>query len=156
MRIPFALSRFRGKAPFRLTLLVCNGIMACHALVAGLGIADMSKTMYVLGALVVAGFAVLGVLEMVQTRAPYVTTVAKVRSMGDRPIRFAGTIVPGETHYDTSTDELRFVLKDRRGSRLRVRYKGVAPEGFASARKVAIRGTWLGSEFVADEVRVEE
>ena len=112
----------------------------------------MSKSMYILGALLIAGFAALGVMEMMKSQTPYVTTAAEVRSIKDRPVQFMGSIVPGKIRYNDSDDELRFELKDEKSDTLKVRYKGVKPANFDSADKAVVRGTYSGGELVADQV----
>jgi cytochrome c-type biogenesis protein CcmE len=112
----------------------------------------MNKWLYVLGAVLIAGFAVLGMNEMIRSRTPYLTLVSEVRSVGDRPLRFMGTIVHEKTGYDENTDELVFTLRDGKGETIEVRYKGVKPANFDRADKAVVRGRLYGDEFVADQV----
>ena len=112
----------------------------------------MSKSMYILGALLIAGFAVLGVMEMMKSQTPYVTTAAKVRSMGGRPVQFIGAIMPDKIKYNEKDDELLFDLRDEKSDTLKIRYKGVRPANFETADKAVVRGTYRGDELVADQV----
>lgn len=112
----------------------------------------MSKSMYIVGVLLIAGFAVLGAREMINAQMPYAMTVAEVRSAGDRPVQFMGSILRGRARYDEKTDELSFVLSDKDGNKLTVRYHGVEPAGFDNADKAVVRGVYNGGELAADQV----
>ena len=112
----------------------------------------MNKWLYVLGVVLIAGFAALSVAEMARSRTAYVTSVSEVRARKDRPVQFMGSIVRGKTSYDDETDELLFRLADGKGSSLAVRYNGVKPANFDGAAKAVVRGTYNGAEFIADEI----
>jgi cytochrome c-type biogenesis protein CcmE len=112
----------------------------------------MNKWMYILGALLIAGFAVMGMLEMIKAQTPYVTTVAEVRAAKDRPVQFIGRISHASVRTDERTDELVFKLSDDKGETIGVRYKGVKPANFDTASKAVVRGTCYGSELAADQV----
>ncbi|MCX8052790.1 MAG: cytochrome c maturation protein CcmE [Armatimonadetes bacterium] len=112
----------------------------------------MNKSIYILAALVIAGFAVLGMLRLIEVQTPYVTLVSEARSFGDRPIRFEGAIVAGQARYDDTTDELLFQLRDTVGDTLWVRYKGLKPAGFDRAQGVVVRGKLYGNEIYADQI----
>ena len=112
----------------------------------------MSKWIYVLGAVIVGGFAVLGMMRMIEVQTPYVTLVAQARSITDRPVRFAGSIVRGATVYDDGTDELVFRLRDGAGDTITVRYTGVKPPGFDDATAVVVRGRCYRNDFIATQV----
>jgi len=112
----------------------------------------MNKWMYVLGAVLIAGFAALGVVEMIKSQTPYATTVADARAVGDKPLQFMGAIVSGKTRYDDKADELLFCLRDDKGETISVRYKGVKPANFDNADRAVVRGSYSGGEIVADQV----
>ena len=112
----------------------------------------MNKWLYVLGVVLIAGFAALSVAEMAKSRMAYVTLVPEVRARKDQPVQFMGSIVLGKTSYDDSTDELIFRLADSKGASLAVRYHGVKPANFDAASKAVVRGTYDGHEFIADAV----
>ena len=115
----------------------------------------MNKLIYVLGALLIAGFAALGMMEMINARTPYVTTVAEARSIKDRPLQFMGTILRGKTRYDEQADELVFQLSDARGETIRVRYKGIKPANFDNSERAVVRGACHANEIIADQVLVK-
>lgn len=115
----------------------------------------MSKLMYVLGALAIAGFAVLGVMEMQNAHIPELTTVAAVKAVTDRPVRFTGAIVSEERGYDEKTGELVFEMRDDRGQTLEVRYDGVKPAGFDAAGRAVVQGRYIGGRLFTDQVLVK-
>lgn len=115
----------------------------------------MNKWIYVLGAVLIAGFAALGMMEMIKSQTAYVTFVSEARSIKDRPIRFAGSIVREKTRYDDGADELVFQLRDGEGDTIRVRYKGVKPASFDRADRAVVRGRCYGNEIVADQITLK-
>lgn len=115
----------------------------------------MNKPMYIIGAILIAGFAVLGVLEMLKAQTPYVETVAQVRAAGEQPVQFIGAVVHNKTSYDDRADELAFTLQDKTGKTLDVRYKGVKPTNFEHADKAVARGVYRDGKLVADQVLVK-
>jgi len=112
----------------------------------------MSKWMYMFGAMLIAGFAVLGVMEMQSATTPYVTTVAKARALADKPIQFKGAIVRGKTSYDDSSHELLFTLRDDKGETIRARYNGIKPGNFDTADVAVVRGTYRDGELSANQL----
>ena len=112
----------------------------------------MNKFVYVFGAILIAGFAALGMLEMIKAQTPYVTTVRQARSYVDRPIQFVGSIVHSRTGYDQRTDELVFELRDAKGDAIAVRYRGVKPASFDSSERAVVGGRFYGREFAAEHV----
>ena len=112
----------------------------------------MSKYAYIIGILLLVGFAVMGASEMMKSQTLYVTSVAQVKSMGDRPVQFIGSIVHTKTSYDEASDELHFQLKDDKRETLNITYKGIKPGNFDSANKAVVRGNYRSGEFVADQL----
>ena len=112
----------------------------------------MNKWLYVLGVVLIGGFAALSVSEMAKSRMAYVTLVSDVHARQDKPVQFMGSIVVGKTSYDDDTDELIFRLADSKGASLAVRYHGVKPANFDTATKAVVRGAYHGHEFIADAI----
>lgn len=112
----------------------------------------MNKSIYIIGILLIAGFAVLGAMELMNAQTPYVSTVAEVKSAINRPVQFMGSIIREKSHYNESNDELQFALKDKDGAILNVRYKGVKPANFDDANQAVVRGMYRGNELVADQL----
>lgn len=112
----------------------------------------MNKAVYIVGILLLIGFAVMGATEMMKSQTPYVTNIAQLKSLGDRPVQFIGRIVHSKTSYNEAADELRFQLKDDKQMTLNVSYKGVKPGNFDTANKAVVRGSYHNGEFVADQL----
>jgi cytochrome c-type biogenesis protein CcmE len=112
----------------------------------------MSKSMYVIGILLIAGFAALMVLEMQKASTQYVTSVDDALAAKNRPIQFRGTIAHDKTTYERSTHELRFVLKDDQGKTLEVRYRGPKPANMDTADIAVAIGCIDRGALKADEV----
>jgi cytochrome c-type biogenesis protein CcmE len=116
----------------------------------------MNRTAYILAALAIGGFAVLGMLELISIQTPYLRFVSEVRSVTDRPVWFIGDIVHERTRYDISADELTFVLRDSKDETIVVRYKGLKPAGFDKARKALVRGNCYGNEISAHQIILDQ
>lgn len=115
----------------------------------------MNKWTYILGAVLVAGFAVLGFMEMLKAQTPYISSVSELKTAGDRQVQFIGKIIHESVKYDKDTDQLLFNLKDGNGSLLQVSYVGVKPSSFDSAETAVVKGMYLTDKFVADKVMVK-
>lgn len=112
----------------------------------------MNRSLYVLGAVLIAGFGVLGVMELKEAQTPYVTTFAEAKAAGDRPIQFMGDIVERSASYDRATHELIFAVRGRDGETMQVRYNGVKPANFESADKAVVRGRLRGERLEATQI----
>lgn len=107
--------------------------------------------MYIVGAVLIGGFAILGLAQMRQAETPYVTSIAKVETASG-PVQFMGSVIPGKTAYNDTTNELTFRMKDNHDATLDVSFRGVKPANFDSAQQVVVRGNLVGKDFVADQV----
>ncbi len=116
----------------------------------------MNRAIYILAALVVGGFAVLGMIELIHVQTPYCRLVSDVQSITDRPVWFLGNIIHHRTSYDNSAHELTFVLRDPRGDIVRVLYKGLKPKGFDKARQALVRGYCYGKEIIAHQIILDK
>lgn len=112
----------------------------------------MSKWMYIIGVVLMAGFMVLMVSEVQRSSTQYVMRVDDAVRISDRQIQFSGWIVPGKTSYDLAKHELSFVLRDKEGKTLDVRYKGPKPASLDSATSAVARGYIEGGKLEADQV----
>lgn len=100
----------------------------------------------------IAGFAVLGVIEMQKAVTPYVTTVSAARAAKDRLVQFKGSLTPEKAFFDSKSQELCFMLKDDKGKTLAVHYDGVKPANFDSVDVVVVTGRYWGGIFHAREL----
>ncbi len=112
----------------------------------------MNRWMYVVGILLMAGFAVMMVLEMQNSHTQYVMKVDDAVRITDRPIQFSGTIVHGKTTYDLGKHELRFALRDVEGKTLDVVYRGPKPASLDTATSAVARGSIKSGKMHADQV----
>ena len=112
----------------------------------------MSKWMYVVGIVLMAGFAVLMVFKMQSASTQYVMKVDDALLITNRPIQFNGAIVHNKTAYTLATHELRFTLRDSEGKTLEVHYKGPKPASLDSADSAVARGYIKGGKMEADQV----
>lgn len=112
----------------------------------------MSKWMYVLGIILIAGFAVLMAVEMKSAATPYVTSVRDVTGSHGGSVQFKGAIDHSKTSYDRADHELRFLLKDDAGKSLAVRYDGPKPGNFDSADTAVVRGVYSNGYMKADQL----
>ncbi len=112
----------------------------------------MNKWATIAGIVLIAGFCALGVMELMQSHIPYVTTVPQVQSAQGKAIQFMGAIVQDSIKSDTATAQLRFQLRDASGRKLPVRYDGVKPANFDSAERAVVVGKYASQVFVAEQV----
>jgi len=108
--------------------------------------------MYVVGIILMAGFAILMVSEMQKSSTQYVMKVDDAMMITNRPIQFNGAIVHSKTAYDLSKHELRFALRDTDGKNLEVLYKGPKPASLDSADSAVARGYIRNGKMEADQV----
>lgn len=115
----------------------------------------MSRWMYVLGMVLIAGFAVMMAFEMKSAATPYVTKVDEVVQSPGRTIQFKGAIVHDGATYDRGSHELRFTLRDDSGKTLEARYGGPKPGNFDTADTAVVRGVYRGSSLMADQLSLK-
>lgn len=112
----------------------------------------MSKWMYVVGVILMAGFAVMMVIELQNSRTSYVMKVDDALLITSKPIQFNGSIVHDRTTYDLKNHELRFALRDSVGKTLEVHYRGPKPASLDSATSAVVRGYVRDGKMKADQV----
>lgn len=111
--------------------------------------------MYIFGAILMAGFAVLTVFEMKNAATPYVMKVENVNTSAGRPVQFKGSIIHDKTGYDRAFHETFFTLKDSEGKILKVTYDRQKPANFDTADVAVVRGVYQGGALKADRVSVK-
>ncbi len=115
----------------------------------------MNKWMYILGVLLLAGFAVLTALELKNASTPYVTKVADIRLFSGRTIQFMGAIDHEYTSYDRDRHDLHFALRDDAGKVLKVSYDGPKPGNFDDADSAVARGVYKDGKFKAEQLSLK-
>lgn len=111
--------------------------------------------MYVVGIVLIAGFAVLMVCEMQRAATPYVTRVDSLAGVSGKKVQFKGAIVHPKTSYNAANHELRFALKDDAGKLLQVRYDGPKPGNFDTADVAVVRGIYADNSLRANDLRLK-
>jgi len=96
---------------------------------------------YILGIVLLVGFAGFALASFRQTLTPYVS-FQEARHEG-RTVQVAGGLVKNSASYDESSKSLRFMLKDpKTGEELPVRYHGLRPANFEDAISIVAIGTY--------------
>lgn len=114
------------------------------------------KPLYLMGVLLLLGFAGFSMSSFKQTLTPYVP-YAKART-GERIVQVAGALDKGSSSYVAAQESLYFNLLDpKTRETLRVRYKGLKPANFEDAISIVAIGRFdTGSKvFEADKLLVK-
>jgi cytochrome c-type biogenesis protein CcmE len=115
-----------------------------------------TKPLYLLGALLLLGFAGFSLSSFKETLTPYVP-YAQARS-GERIVQVAGALEKGSSSYVSAQESLYFNLKDPKTSEtMRIRYKGLKPANFEDAISIVAIGRYdTGAKvFEADKLLVK-
>lgn len=111
---------------------------------------------YILGGLLLLGFAAFSLSSFNEALTPYVT-YEQARSM-NRTVQVAGALVEGSSSYDPTRESLLFTLEDRdAGATIRVRYQGLKPANFEEAVSIVAIGRYdrEAGELLADKLLVK-
>jgi cytochrome c-type biogenesis protein CcmE len=114
------------------------------------------KPLYLVGTLLLLGFAGFSLSSFKETLTPYVS-YEKARS-GERIVQVAGALQKGSSSYVSAQESLFFNLSDpKTHETLRVRYKGLKPANFEDAISIVAIGRFdAGSKvFEADKLLVK-
>lgn len=115
----------------------------------------MSKSVYIIGAFLIAAFVAMGATELVRSQVPYCQTLEQVRAAtAGSEIQLIGTLVAGSASI-TARGDLHFSLRDKDGASVAVSYKGVKPAGFETAPKLLLHGTYSAAGFAADDIQTQ-
>jgi len=115
-----------------------------------------TKPLYLLGTVLLLGFAGFSLSSFKETLTPYVP-YAKART-GERIVQVAGALDKGSSSYVAAQESLYFNLKDpATHETLRVRYKGLKPANFEDAISIVAIGRFdAGTKtFEADKLLVK-
>ena len=117
------------------------------------------KLYYVLGAVLLLGFAGFSLAAFRTTLTPYVSFAEATKSAGGaRIVQVAGGLEKGTSAYDQARQALRFTLVDpATQTTLPVRYEGLRPANFEDAVSIVAIGSYnRGSgEFEASKLLVK-
>jgi cytochrome c-type biogenesis protein CcmE len=112
---------------------------------------------YILGALLLAGFAGFSLSSFKQALTPYVS-YPEAQSASSRMVQVAGALEKGSSSYEQARGSLCFTLRDPATKELmRVRYQGVKPGNFEDAISIVAIGRYDrgAKEFAADKLLVK-
>ena len=115
-----------------------------------------TKPLYLVGTLLLLGFAGFSLLSFRETLTPYVP-YEKART-GDRIVQVAGALEKGSSSYVAAQESLYFTLQDpATRETIRVRYKGLKPANFEDAISIVAIGRFdtQAQEFEADKLLVK-
>lgn len=117
------------------------------------------KLYYVLGALLLVGFAGFSMAAFRTSLTPYVSFAEATRpGSASRTVQIAGGLVKESAAYDEASSALHFRLIDTKtGETLPVRYHGVRPANLDEAISIVAIGRYDRStaEFAAEKLLVK-
>ncbi|MGH9360759.1 MAG: cytochrome c maturation protein CcmE [Thermoanaerobaculia bacterium] len=114
------------------------------------------KQLYLLGAVLLLGFAAFSLSSFTSNITPYVS-FAEARS-ATRMVQVAGGLEKASSRYDETAGNLHFTLREAETSAtLPVRYKGLKPANFEDAISIVAIGRYDAAtrEFEADQLLVK-
>ena len=117
------------------------------------------KLYYVLGAVLLLGFAGFSLAAFRTSLTPYVSfEEARGPAAAARVVQVAGGLEKGSSSYDDESARLHFTLVDpATRATLRVRYDGLRPANFDDAISIVAIGRYdaAGNEFEASKLLVK-
>ena len=117
------------------------------------------KLYYVLGAVLLLGFAGFSLAAFRTSLTPYVSFAEASSPQGAaRVVQVAGGLEKGSSAYDPKSSRLHFTLVDpATQATLRVRYEGLRPANFDDAISIVAIGRYdaAGAEFEASKLLVK-
>lgn len=111
------------------------------------------KRATVIGALLIIGFAALGLSTFRKTVTRYVT-VEEAKRAGD-VVQVYGEVDQSKLRFDATSQELRFPLIDSEGAEMDVHYLGVRPGNMKQATHCVATGQWEGDHFRARSLLIK-
>ena len=111
------------------------------------------KLRYIIALVIILGFVIYGAVSLKTSLTPYVT-FAEAKN-APQTVQVMGELEKSATRYDTTAGLLYFTLKDSRGERLQVSYKGVRPGNFDQATQIVAIGDYKDKVFQADQLLVK-
>jgi cytochrome c-type biogenesis protein CcmE len=117
------------------------------------------KLYYVLGAVLLLGFAGFSLAAFRTSLTPYVSFAEATRpGSGSRVVQIAGGLEKDTSSYDEASSALRFTLVDpATQAKIPVRYEGVRPANFEDAISIVAIGRYdaASSSFEASKLLVK-
>lgn len=111
------------------------------------------KKGYWIAAALAAAFVVLGLTAFQKTLTPYLTFEEARKARG--VVQVMGALDKQSDRYDTSRQELSFVLLDPSGARMPVAYRGIQPGNFKDAISIVAIGPYRDGKIEAEKLLVK-
>ena len=111
------------------------------------------KIKYIVGAVIVISFLILGAFSLKSTMSPYIT-VDEAKQTGSQ-CQIKGSVLPGSADFDLEAGVFQFILIDDNNDKIKVSYKGVKPGNFDQAKHVVIMGKFEKGHFNAGQLLVK-
>jgi cytochrome c-type biogenesis protein CcmE len=113
------------------------------------------KRYYIIAAVIIAAFVVLGASSFKNVVNHYVTSFSDVRNSTQSNIQVPGVLVKGKTTFDKNSGTLTFFMKDEKGEEMRFAYKGTKPGSFDEADRIVAIGKYEEGTFHAKKLLVK-
>jgi len=111
------------------------------------------KKGYWLAVVLALGFVSLALTAFQTTLTPYVSFDEARRARG--AVQVMGSLDKESDRYDTARQELSFDLRDGKGGRIPVAYRGVKPGNFRDAISIVAIGPFRGGRIEAEKLLVK-
>lgn len=105
------------------------------------------------GVAAILGFIAYGAGAFRASLTPYVSFEEAMEAVST--VQVAGTLEPDSHHFDTESENLHFTLRDEKGRRLPVRYRGMKPGHFNEATQVVAVGRVVEGVLEAERLLVK-
>ena len=112
----------------------------------------MKRGYWIAGALG-AAFLVLGLTAFQKTLTPYLTFDEARKARGS--VQVMGSLDKQSDRYDTSRQELSFVILDGEGKQMPVLYRGIQPGNFKDAISIVAIGPYRDGHIEAEKLLVK-
>jgi cytochrome c-type biogenesis protein CcmE len=110
------------------------------------------------GGLVIAAALAFLVYQGISNNLVYYITPSELMAKGaaadGQSLRLGGQVRPGSVDFNTSTEELRFILQDPKAA-IAVVSRGIPPEMFKAGIGVVVEGTYTGRLFAATNLMIK-
>lgn len=109
------------------------------------------KPRYLIGALIIAAFMILGLLSLEDSAIEY-TDIDSAKESGRKVQIIGAWLQDRASGYDAEKNEFTFCIKDQEGSEAKIILNGMKPQNFETAPSVVVKGRFVDSVFRASEV----
>ena len=111
------------------------------------------KLKYIIGAVIIIGFVIMGAFSLKNTMSPYIT-IDEAKKTGSQ-CQIKGSVIPGSAKFDMETNLFHFTLVDDNADEMKVVYNGVKPGNFDEAKHVVVMGKFQNGHFEAGQLLIK-